>query len=195
MSEASPGGETDQGADDRVVAERAARPVAGGPAAAIRKTLFKLPGSREQVPATEAVEADLSDITATTVMLDRSGAERITAERVSMERSGARIIDAKSAQLDRSGVVALGSDHTVLLNSSAIQVVAEEARITRSRAIWISTERATIQDSSMVIFSGTAEGDIRTAFTPRTAALFGGACGLAIVAFNALLRGTTRRGR
>src|SRR4029453_4334921 len=107
-----------------------------------------------------------------------------TAERVAMERSGARIIDTKSAQLDRSGVVALGSDHTVLLNSSAVQVVAEEARMTRSRAIWVSAGQATIQDSPMLIFNGTAEGDVRPAFTARSAAFFGGALGLVVVLLN-----------
>jgi len=109
-----------------------------------------------------------------------------------MERSGARTIDAKSAQLDHSGVVALGSEHTVLLNSSAVQVVAGEARITKSRALWISAEKASIDGSSMLIFSGTTEGDVYTTFTPRTAALFGAAFGLVVVLLNALLRGSVR---
>jgi hypothetical protein len=163
-----------------------------GPGATIRRTMFKLPGSREQVPATEAVDADLSDINAETVMLERSGAERVTADRVSMERSGAKSVEAKSAQLDRSGVVALGSDHSVLLHSSAVQVVAEEARVSRSRVVWLSAERATIEDSRMVIFNGTADGDVHTLFTARSAATFGAALGLVVVVLSVLLRGLRR---
>lgn len=179
--------------DDHVVAERASRVVSGGPGARIRRTMFKLPATREQVPATEASEAELSAVTAEIVLLDRSGAERITAERVSMERSGAQTIDAKSAQLERSGVVALGSDHSVLLHSSAVQVVAEEARISRSRILWLSSTRATLDGSSVLFFSGSADGDVRATFTPRTAMIFGAACGLALVVARALVNGVTRR--
>ena len=143
----------------------------------IRETLYKQPGSREQVPATEVKGADLRSVEATTVLMERSGAEQITAERVSMERSGAKTLDAKSAQLDRSGVVALGSEHTVLLHSSAVQVVAEEARLTHSRAVFLQTERATLTDSRVGVFMGTAEGDVRATFTARTAAIFGAALG------------------
>jgi len=116
-------------------------PVAGPDVGTLRETTHKLPGSREQVPATEAVRAELGSVTATTVLLDRSGAESITAERVQLERSGAKDIDSKSAQLDRSGVVALGSEHAVLLHSSAVQVVAEEARITDSTVAFLLTKR------------------------------------------------------
>lgn len=193
MTDANPTNNAERSDDDRVVAEGASRPVSGGPGATIRKTLFKLPGSREQVPATEAVEAELSEINAATVMLDRSGAELITSERVSMSRSGAKTIDTKSAQLDHSGVVALGSDHTVLLNSSAVQVVAEEARVTRSKVFWLSTQRASVDGSRMFVFSGSAEGDVRTVFTPRTAVLCGAAFGLVVVLLNVLLRGPARR--
>src|SRR4029079_906529 len=107
-----------QSEDDRVLAEAAARPTSGGPGAAIRRTMFKLPGSREQVPATETEDAEPSSVTATTVLMNRSGAERVTAGRGTMDEAGGGTIDAKSTQLDHSGVVALGSEHTVLLNSS-----------------------------------------------------------------------------
>ena len=212
-------GETPSAApgDDRVVSERVLAS-SGAPAAAnaledaapiadtghagvpepaataggvIRETTYKLPGSREQVPATEARGADLRSIEATTVLLERSGAEQITAERVSMDRSGAKSLDAKSAQLDRSGVVALGSEHTVLLHSSALQIVAEEARLTHSRAVFLQAERATLTDSRVVFFAGTAEGDVCSTFTTRTAAVFGAAAG----AVFALLTIVLARGR
>src|SRR5688572_5601251 len=90
----------DAPADDRVVAEHTQRPSAPAPAPTpapapavlataeageVRETLYKLPGSREQVPATQATGAELRSITATTVLMDRSGAQGITAERVQME--------------------------------------------------------------------------------------------------------------
>jgi hypothetical protein len=156
----------------------------------IRETLYKQPGSREQVPATEVKGADLRSVEATTVLMERSGAEQITAERVSMERSGAKALDAKSAQLDRSGVVALGSEHTVLLHSSAVQVVAEEARLTHSRAVFLQTERATLTDSRVGVFMGTAEGDVRATFTAQTAAIFGAALGAVFALLTVVL---TRR--
>jgi hypothetical protein len=169
----------------------AAQPAATASDEGIRETLYKQPGSREQVPATEAQGTGLRSVEATTVLMERSGAEQITAERVTMERSGAKTLDAKSAQLDRSGVVALGSEHTVLLHSSAVQVVAEEARLTHSRAVFLQTERATLTDSRVGVFMGTAEGDVRATFTAQTAAIFGAALG----AVFALLTIMLTRGR
>jgi hypothetical protein len=161
----------------------------------IRETTYKQPGSREQVPATEAQGAELRSIEATTVLLERSGAERITAERVSMDRSGAKSLDAKSAQLERSGVVALGSEHTVLLHSSAVQVVAEETRLSHSTAVFVQSERATLTDSRVGVFIGTADGDVRATFTSRSAAIFGATAGGVFALLTMLLtRGRRARG-
>lgn len=163
---------------------------------AIRATTYKLPGSREQVPATEASGAELRSIEANTVLLDRSGVERISAERVSMNRSGAKSLDAKSAQLDRSGVVALGSEHTVLLHSSAIQVVAEEARLSKSRAVFVTAERATLEDTRVMVLAGQVEGDVSAVFTRGTAAAFGAALGavfaLVVMLFSRRVRHTSK---
>jgi hypothetical protein len=153
----------------------------------IRETLYKQPGSREQVPATEVRGTGLRSVEATTVLMERSGAEQIAAERVSMDRSGAKTLDAKSAQLERSGVVALGSEHTVLLHSSAVQVVAEDARLTHSSAIFLQTERATLTNSRVGVFMGTAEGEVRAAFTTQSAAVFGAAVGAVFALLTLLL--------
>jgi hypothetical protein len=191
---------TDTPSDDRVVDERMQRPETPADVArqaetgTVRETLYKLPGSREQVPATEATQAELRSITATTVLMDRSGAESITADRVQLERSGSKSIDTKSAQLDRSGVVALGSEHTVLLHSSAVQVVAEEARVTDSTVVWLTTERASLENSLVILFAGTAEGDVQPVFTPQTAAIFGAAAGGLLALLSLVLRGRSRRG-
>lgn len=154
---------------------------------AVRETLHKQPGSREQVPATAATDAELRSINASTVVMERSGAEQISADRVTMERSGAKSIETKSAQLDRSGVVALGSDTTVLLRSSAVQVAAEDVRLSHSSAVFVSAERATLDDSRVVIFAGRAEGDIRAVLTARSAAIFGAAAGLVLTLMLVLL--------
>lgn len=161
-----------------------ARVATGG---TVREILYKQPGSREQTPATEATEAELGEINASTVLMERSGSEQITAERVSMERSGAKSIETKSAQLDRSGVVALGSDNAVLLRSSAVQVVAEEVRMSHSSAVFVMSERATLEDSRVVIFAGQADGDVQAVMTTRSAAIFGAAAGLVLTLMMVIL--------
>ena len=159
----------------------------------IRETTYKQPGGRVEAPATEASDTELSAVNATTVLMNRSGSEQVTAERVTMERSGARSLDTKSAQLERSGVVALGSEHTVLLHSSAVQVVAEEARLSHSAAAFLFSDKVELSDDSRVLlFAGTATGDVRAAFTPRTAAIFGAAAGVALAVVLLLARAIGR---
>lgn len=153
----------------------------------VRQTLYKEPGSREQTPATEATQAELREINATTVVMDRSGSEHITAERVTMNRSGARSLDTKSAQLDHSGVMALGSDSTVLLQSSALHVVADQVRMSHSSAVFLSAEHATLADSKVVIFAGSTDGDVQAVLTARGAAIFGAAAGLVLALMLVLL--------
>jgi len=131
---------------------------------------------------------DLGEVEAQTVLLERSGAESISAETVRMERSGARTIDAHSVEMDRSGTVALGSDHAVLPRSSAVQVVGERVDLSESRALIVSARQATIERSSIVVFAGTADGDVHTLFTARTAALAGGAFALVLVLLATLVR-------
>lgn len=164
-----------------------------GDAPNIRQTTHKQPGGWVETPATEANDAELSAVRGETVLLNRSGSEQITAERISMDRSGARSIDANSAQLDRSGVVALGSEHTVLLHSSAVQVVAEEARLSRSAVGFLFSDQVELSDDSRVFFfAGSATGDVRALFTPRTAAVFGGALGLVVAGLLLLGRAVSR---
>lgn len=195
--------ETGFNGDDQFVAERVH---AGEPApttapeqsgrsslsGTIRQTIFKRPGSREQIPATEAAGANLSAVTATTVMMNQSGSEGITADRVTMERSGSRSIDAKSVQMDRSGVVALSTEHAVLLKSSAVQVVAEEARLSRSSALFLSSGKASLENSRIAIFAGSADGDVQPLITGRTAGILFGALTVLLVVLFALQRTGSR---
>jgi hypothetical protein len=174
--------------DDQQISEQTGSPRDSSVIGRVTQTVWKLPGSREQVPATMAAETELRSIDASTVIMDRSGAEAIDAQRVTMERSGAKAIDTKSAQLDRSGVVALGSEHTVLLRSSAVQVVAEEARISKSAVLFASVNSATIADSRVLIFSGNADGNVAPMFTRQTAAILGAALGFTFALIQLLLR-------
>lgn len=161
-------------------------------AGTIRQTIFKRPGSREQIPATEANGANLSAVNATTVLMNQSGSEGITADRVTMERSGSRSIDAKSVQMDRSGVVALSTENAVLLKSSAVQVVADEARLSHSSAIFFSSAKASLENSRIAIFAGSADGDVQPLITGRTAGILTGALAAFLVLLFALLRTGTR---
>jgi hypothetical protein len=182
-----PNEDVDTGAngDDRFVAESTSRKPRAG---TIRETIFKRPGSREQVPATEATEANLSAVNATTVLMNQSGSEGITADRVTMERSGSRSIDAKSVQMDRSGVVALSAESAVLLKSSAVQVVAEKARLSHSSALFLSSGEASIENSRIAIFSGSATGDVQPLITGRTAGILIGALAAFLVVLFAVPR-------
>jgi len=158
----------------------------------IRQTILKRPGSREQIPATEANKANLDSVQAETVLMKQSGSEGITADRVTMEQSGARSIDAKSVQMDQSGVVALSTEQAVLLQSSAVQVVAEKARLSKSQALFVSSGEATIEDSRIAIFSGTATGDVQPLITGRTAAIVVGALLASLLALIAISRSLSR---
>jgi hypothetical protein len=189
--------------DDQVVAERvhadqpsqtaapepSSRPSVAG---TIRQTIFKRPGSREQVPATEATEANLSAVTAETVLMTQSGSEGITADRVTMERSGSRSIDAKSVQMDQSGVVALSTEQAVLLKSSAVQVVAEEARLSHSSALFVSSGTASIENSRIAVFAGSADGDVHPLITGQTAGILLGGLAAFFVLLAVLLRTGSR---
>ena len=199
---------TETSEDDQFVAERvhADRPAQtsdsevsrqpwrpGEPLTAkIRETVFKRPGTREQIPATEATGANLSEVNATTVLMNQSGSEGITADRVTMERSGSRSIDAKSVQMDQSGVVALSTEQAVLLKSSAVQVVAEEARLSHSSALFLSSGKASIENSRIAIFAGSADGDVQPLITGRTAGMLAGALAAFLVLLAMLLRTGSR---
>lgn len=168
-------------------------PDAGDKTGVVRETTFKQAPSRESAPATEALNAQLQDVNATTVLMNQSSGQQITAERITMEQSGAKTVDAKSAQLDKSGVVALGTDNAVLLHSGAIQVVAEEARLSRSQVGLMIADKAEIEDSRIFFFAGSAEGDVQAALTPVTAAIAGATFGLVVTLLMLLLGSGSRR--
>ena len=171
------------------------KPDTGKETGVIRETTFKQAPSRELTPATEAVGAQLQDINATTVLMNQSVGRHITAERITLEQSAAQTVDAKSAQLDKSGVVTLGADNSVLLHSRAVQVVAEEARVSRSQVGLMIADKAEVEHSRILLFAGSAEGDVQAAFTPVTAAIAGGAFGLIVTVVLVVLgAGSKRRG-
>src|SRR5262249_17501511 len=85
--------------------------------------------TKSPIEANELLRADAGDVRATTVSMDRSGAESVTAERVTMERSGAKTLEARSAQLVNSGVAILKSEQAVLQGGSAVLGSAPQARL------------------------------------------------------------------
>jgi hypothetical protein len=138
--------------------------------------------------ATELLRAEAGDVQATTVTMDRAGAEQVTAERVVMTNSGARTVEARSAQVDRSGILAVRSDKAVFSNSTAIAIATEEARIVRSRVFMLKADRATIEAGAKVaIYAGPAGENVQPLADIRGAAAFGAGLG-AVILFGSLLR-------
>jgi len=138
--------------------------------------------------ATEILRAEAGDVQATTVTMDRAGAEQVTAERVVMTNSGARTVEARSAQVDRSGILAVRSDKAVFSNSTAIAIATEEVRIVRSRVFALKAEQATIESGTRVaIYAGPADENMRPLADVRGAAAFGAGLG-AVLLLGSLLR-------
>ena len=139
--------------------------------------------------ATEILRAEAGDVQATTVTMDRAGAERVTAERVVMTNSGARTVEARSAQVDRSGILAVRSDKAVFSNSTVIAIATEEARIVRSPVVMLKTDRATIEAGTRVaIYAGPAAENIQPLADVRGAAAFGAGLGAVLLLLGPLLR-------
>jgi hypothetical protein len=74
-----------------------------------------------------------------------------------------------------------------------VQVVAEEARLSRSAVAFLFSDKVELADDSRVFFfAGSADGEVRALFTPRTAAVFGGAVGLVLAGLLLLGRALSR---
>ena len=143
--------------------------------------------------ATEVLRAEAGDVQATTVTMDRAGAEQVTAERIVMTNSGARTVEARSAQVDRSGILAVRSDKAVFSNSTAIAIATEEARIVRSRVGMLKTDRATIEAGAKVaIYAGPVSENVRPLADVRGAAAFGAGLGVVLLLLGPLLRRVLR---
>jgi hypothetical protein len=138
---------------------------------------------------TEILRAEAGDGRATTVTMDRAGAERVTAERIVMTNSGARTVEARSAQVDRSGILAVRSDKAVFSNSTAIAIATAEIRIVRSRVFALKADRATIESGARVaIHAGPVDENVRPLADVRGAAAFGAGLGAVLLLFGSLLR-------
>jgi len=139
--------------------------------------------------ATEILRAEAGDVRATTVAMDRAGAEQVTGERVVMTNSGARTVEARSAQVDRSGILAVRSDKAVFSNSTAIAIATEEARIVRSRVFMLKADRAAIEAGAQIaIYAGPPGETMRPLADVRGAAAFGAGLGVVLLVLGSLLR-------
>ena len=165
---------------------------AAAASADVPTTILKASTTKTPTPAAEVLRADAGDVEATTVSMERSGADKVTGQRVIMNRSGARTLEARSAQLDRSGVVTLQSEHAVLHGGSAVAVVAKEARIVKSKVLLLVGNQAELDAGSRVLIhvgSGTRGGEAaRPTLDALGAAGFGAGFGLVLVLLGALLR-------
>jgi hypothetical protein len=183
------GTETHDGADAALNAVRPtdeASEVAGSVASEI--IVSANPENRPTL-ATEILRAEAGDVNATTVSMERAGAEQVTAERVVMNNSGARTVQARSAQVDRSGILAVRSDKAVFSNSTAIAISTDEARIVRSRVFALKANRATIESGAKIaIYAGPADENIRPLADVRGAVAFGAGLGVVLLLLVALLR-------
>ncbi|MGH2617866.1 MAG: hypothetical protein ACRDJC_21770 [Thermomicrobiales bacterium] len=138
---------------------------------------------------TELLRSEAGDVQASTVSMERAGAEQVTADRVIMTNSGARTVEARSAQIDRSGILALNSEKAVLYNSSSVAVAVEEARIVRGRILMMKADNATIEgDARIGIYAGPATETVRPLVDLRGAAAFGAGLGAVLLLAGSLLR-------
>ena len=143
--------------------------------------------------ATEILRSEAGDVHATTVTMERAGAERVTAERIVMTNSGARTVEARSAQVDRSGILAVRSDKAVFSNSTAIAIATEEARIVRSRVVMLKADRATIEAGTKIaIYAGPAGEHMRPLADVRGAAAFGAGLGAVLLLLGPFVRRVLR---
>src|SRR5262245_45425273 len=163
--------------------EETATTVPGADSAA-PEFVAKTDTTKTPVEANELLRADAGDVRATTVSMDRSGAETVTAERVTMERSGAKTLEARSAQLVNSGVAILKSEQAVLQGGSAVLVSATEARLVKSRAVVVVADRLTGEgELKALLHVGSSDGCIRPVFDGGGALRFGAAFGLVVLLF------------
>ncbi|HEY7035972.1 MAG TPA: hypothetical protein VH482_31855 [Thermomicrobiales bacterium] len=145
--------------------------------------------TKSPIEANELLRADAGDVQATTVTMDRSGAESVTAQRVTMERSGAKTLEARSAQLVNSGVAILKSEQAVLQGGSAVLVSAKEARLVKSRAAVVVAERLTGEgELKALLHVGSSDGCIRPVLDGRSALGLGAAFGLVVLVFGRLVK-------
>jgi hypothetical protein len=159
------------------------------PGSVLSEVMVSADPEKRPTVATEILRAEAGNVEATTVSMDRSGAEQVTAERVVMTNSGARTIEARSAQVDRSGILAVRSDKAVFSNSTAIAIATEEARIVRSRVFALKADRATIESGAKIaIYAGPADENVRPLADVRGAAAFGAGLGAVLLMLGSLLR-------
>ena len=183
------GTETHDGAERRIGAVRPTDEASAVTGSVASEIIVSAGPENRPTFAAEILRAEAGDVDATTVSMDRAGAEQVTAERVVMTNSGARTVQARSAQVDRSGILAVRSDKAVFSNSTAIAISTDEARIVRSRVFAIKADRATIEPGARVaIYAGPADENIRPLADVRGAAAFGAGLGVVLLLLGSLLR-------
>jgi hypothetical protein len=167
-----------------------------GAESGIRQTTYRQGAGAVPTEATEVTGVDVLNVNAETVILRRSGAQKVTAERASLEQSGTMSIEAKSVQMDRSSAMTVRGEQTVLQESRAGLVQGNEVRLVRSRALVTVADQVHLDDARVWLLAGKAEGNARVTFTPVSAAVagvaFGGSLAMLLTLFRLIFGKGTR---
>jgi len=172
-------------------AEASAAPSANGvkPELAVAETVEKSDTTKRPTIGSEVLYADAGNVEATTVILEHSGAETVTAERATIEHSDVKSLEARSVQFVKSGALKVKAENAVLQGSSAAVIQADEARIVKSKAMLINAGKLTAEGNVQTVLQfGPVDGEIKTIFTPQSAAAFGAAFGFVVLILGAIAR-------
>jgi hypothetical protein len=159
------------------------------PKRAVAATVEKADTTKRPSLGSELLYADAGNVEATNVTLEHSGAETITAERATIEHSDVKSLEARSVQFTKSGALKVNAENAVLQGSSAGFIQADEARIVKSRAVVINAGKLTAEGNVKTLLQfGPVEGEIKTVFTPQSAAGFGIAFGFVVLILGGIIR-------
>ncbi len=155
----------------------------------VAATVEKSNTTKSPLLGSELLYADAGNVEATNVTLEHSGAETVTAERATIEHSDVKSLEARSVQFTKSGALRVNAENAVLQGSSAGFIQADEARLVKSRAVVINAGKLTAEGNVNTFLQfGPVEGEIKTVFTPQSAAGFGIAFGLVVLVLGGIFR-------
>ena len=172
-------------------AEAPATSSANGPKPdqAVAETVEKADTTKRPTIGSEVLYADAGNVEATNVTLEHSGAETVTAERAMIDHSDIKSLEARSVQLTKSGALKINAENVVLQQSSAAFIQADDARIVKSSAVVINAGKLTSEGNVQTVLQfGPVDGEIKTVFTPQSAAAFGAAVGFVVLILGAIAR-------
>jgi hypothetical protein len=159
------------------------------PDQAVAETVEKSDTTKRPTLGSEVLYADAGNVEATNVTLEHSGAETVTAERATIDHSDIKSLEARSVQLTKSGALKINAENAVLQKSSAAFIQADDARIVKSSAMVINAGKLTSEGNVQTVLQfGPVDGELKTVFTPQSAAAFGAAFGFVVLILGGIAR-------